>query len=253
MSQGGRASEADTAEAAVVPAAAPGGAPGDAVLRPREPDPNGKEARILRAAVRVFSEHGYHGSSMAAVARDAQVATGTIYLYFARKQDLLITLFQRHLGGYIERCRPALAEAEPGVARLRLLVEMHLAYFAEDRALANVFQIHAREPDPVLAEGIRPTVADYFDVIAEVIQAGVTAGAFRLDLDVRIARPMFFGTLDEVVTGWVRSKRAFPLMTALAPLASMLARAFGAAQSGQDARPTTTPPRCDDPEHGESS
>jgi len=207
------------------------------------PDPSGKEARILRAAVQVFARNGYHGSSMAAVAREAQVATGTIYLYFERKQDLLITLFQRHLGGYIDRCRPALQAAEPGVPRLRLLAEMHLAFFAEDRALANVFQIHAREPDPVLGEGIRPTVTEYFDVITEVIEAGVSAGAFRLDLDVRLARHVFFGALDEVVTGWVRSKRAYPLMSVLDPMAAMLARAFGAA----------TPTRGKDPEMGDPS
>jgi TetR/AcrR family fatty acid metabolism transcriptional regulator len=199
------------------------------------PETNGKEARILRAAVRVFAQNGYHGSSMATVAREAQVATGTIYLYFERKQDLLITLFQRHLGGYIERCRPALEEAEPGVPRLRLLAEMHLAFFAEDRALASVFQIHAREPDPELSEGIRPTVADYFEVIAEVIAAGVTTGAFRLDLDVRLARHVFFGALDEVVTGWVRSKRIYPLMSVLDPLATMLARGFGAAPPPREA------------------
>jgi len=198
---------------------------------------NGKEERILSAAVRVFAQHGYHGSSMAAVAREAQVATGTIYLYFGRKQDLLITLFQRHLGGYIERCRPALEQAEPGVARLHLLAKMHLAFFAEDRALASVFQIHAREPDPDLADGIGPTVASYFEVIAEVIASGVTAGAFRLDLDVRLARHIFFGALDEVVTGWVRSKRIYPLMSLLDPAATILARGFGAAPPPREASP----------------
>ena len=116
----------------------------------------GKEDRILEAAVRVFAQNGYHGSSMARVAREAGVAAGTIYLYFERKQDLLITLFRRDLGDYLERCRPALEEALTGVPRLRLLIQHHLAFFEEDRARASVFQIHAREPDPVLSEGIRP-------------------------------------------------------------------------------------------------
>ena len=39
---------------------------------------NDKEERILRAAVRVFAENGYHGSTMAVVAQEAEVATGTI-------------------------------------------------------------------------------------------------------------------------------------------------------------------------------
>ena len=191
-----------------------------------------KEDRILDAAVRVFAERGYHGSTMAEVARSAGVATGTIYIYFRRKQDLLITLFRRHLGDYLERCRPALAEAEPGVPRLSLLAEMHLAFFAEDRALASVFQIHAREADPVLAEGIRPPVGDYLHLIDDVIESGVACGAFRADLDVRLARRLFFGALDEVVTSWVASSRSRPLMSNLDPLAAMLARAMGAPLPG---------------------
>jgi len=191
-----------------------------------------KESRILAAAVRVFAQHGYHGSSMAVLAREAGVATGTTYLYFDRKQDVLVTLFQRHLSEYMERCIPALAAEEPGVRRLRQLAEQHLAFFAGDRQLATVFQIHIREPDPLLADGIRPTVAAYFDLIGEVIQAGVDAGAFAADLDVRLARQLFFGALDEIVTGWLRSKRPHALMSALDPVAAMLARGFGATLPG---------------------
>ncbi len=191
-----------------------------------------KEDRILGAALRVFARQGYHGSTMAVVAREAGVATGTIYLYFERKQDLLVTLFQRHLTEYMERCRPALAAAEPGVPRLRLLAELHLAFFAKNRALATVFQIHLREPDPLLAEGIHPSVAAYFDLIGDVIAAGVEAGTFASDLDVRLARQLFFGALDEVVTGWLRSKRTFALMSTLDPVAGMLARGFGATPTG---------------------
>lgn len=196
------------------------------------PEPSDKETRILGAAVRVFARHGYHDSSMAVVAREAGVATGTTYLYFDRKQDLLVALFQRHLTAYMERCRPALAAELPGVPRLRRLAERHLAFFAGDRELATVFQIHIREPDPILAEGIRPSVATYFDLIGDVIQAGVDAGAFARDLDVRLARQVFFGALDEIVTGWLRAKRSHDLMSALDPVATMLARAFSAPSPG---------------------
>jgi TetR/AcrR family fatty acid metabolism transcriptional regulator len=192
----------------------------------------GKQDRILEAAVRVFAENGYHGSSMAAVAQEAGVAAGTIYLYFGRKQDLLITLFRRDLGDYIERCRPALEEAPGGVPRLRLLVEHHLAFFEEDRARASVFQLHAREPDPILSEGIRPVVAEYFDIIGDVLSQGVRAGAFAADLDVRLARHVFFGALDDVVTGWLKASHPYPLLGSLEPLAVMLARAFGAPVTG---------------------
>jgi len=195
------------------------------------PAPN-KEARILTAAVRVFARNGYHGSTMAAVAQEAGVATGTIYLYFERKQDVLVALFRRHLTEYLERSRPVLLRAAPGVPRLRALARQHLAFFADDRELAQVFQIHIREPDPVLSEGILGSVTAYFDLIAQVISDGVASGAFDRELDVRYARQVFFGALDEVVTGWLRSRSSRSLMSALDPVATMLARAYGAAEPG---------------------
>ena len=76
---------------------------------PRVVDRTERQQELTQAALAVFAERGYHGGSMATVAQEAGVAAGTIYLYFERKQDLLITLFRRDLGDYIERCRPALA------------------------------------------------------------------------------------------------------------------------------------------------
>ncbi|MDP6931179.1 MAG: helix-turn-helix domain-containing protein, partial [Planctomycetota bacterium] len=49
-----------------------------------------KEERILQAAVRLFGRKGYHASSIADIADEAGVAAGTIYLYFKRKEDLLV-------------------------------------------------------------------------------------------------------------------------------------------------------------------
>ena len=57
-------------------------------------------------------------------------------------------------------------------------------------------------------------------------------GAFAPDLDVRLARQGFFGALDEIVTGWLRAKRPFALMSTLDPVATMLALAFGATSTG---------------------
>jgi AcrR family transcriptional regulator len=63
--------------------------------------PNGggeKRDRILRAAVKIFSRKGFFNSKVSEIARAAEVADGTIYLYFRNKDDLLISLFEEKMG-----------------------------------------------------------------------------------------------------------------------------------------------------------
>lgn len=52
-----------------------------------------RAARVRDAMVTLVAEHGIHGASMSQVARLAGVATGTAYVHYESKQDLLIAAF----------------------------------------------------------------------------------------------------------------------------------------------------------------
>lgn len=49
----------------------------------------------MKAALELFVEHGFHGTSVPQVAERAKVATGTMYHYFASKEALVNAVFQR--------------------------------------------------------------------------------------------------------------------------------------------------------------
>src|SRR5262249_23337950 len=58
--------------------------------------PEGEKAElILRAALDLFVERGFHGTSVPSVAEKAKVAAGTIYHYFDSKEALVNVVFQR--------------------------------------------------------------------------------------------------------------------------------------------------------------
>lgn len=61
-----------------------------------------RRAQILAAASRVFARRGFHRTTVREVAREAGIADGTIYLYFASKRDLLLALLGQ-LGRVEER------------------------------------------------------------------------------------------------------------------------------------------------------
>lgn len=53
-----------------------------------------KRENIVRAALELIAEHGFHGASMAMIAGRAGVGAGTIYCYFKNKDVLITELFR---------------------------------------------------------------------------------------------------------------------------------------------------------------
>ncbi len=52
-----------------------------------------KEQKIMDAALKLFVERGFHGTSTAEIARTADVATGTLFHYFKTKEELINRLY----------------------------------------------------------------------------------------------------------------------------------------------------------------
>jgi len=70
----------------------------------RESAAQDKYARILKAALELFAERGFHGTAVPEVAKRAGVGAGTIYRYFDNKESLVNEVFRSSktkLKGYL--------------------------------------------------------------------------------------------------------------------------------------------------------
>ena len=56
-------------------------------------DATSKRGAVMAAALELISEHGFHGASTAMIAERAGVGVGTIYRYFATKDELISALY----------------------------------------------------------------------------------------------------------------------------------------------------------------
>src|SRR2546423_1087973 len=84
-----------------------------------------KRERILSAAERIFARHGFFAAKVSAVAKEAGVADGTIYLYLKRKDDLLISLFERRMQ-QLNEALPEAAAAAPPRQQLQTFIRTYL-------------------------------------------------------------------------------------------------------------------------------
>lgn len=174
-------------------------------------DKSDKYERILRAATKVFATRGFFTAQVADVARAADVAAGTVYLYFRSKDDLLIAIFERTMTEAIAEGRAALDGVASPLERLRRIARLHLERLGRDRHLAVVFQVELRQTTKFMERFSTTKLRDYLGLIRDAIVEGQTAGLIRPDVNPTLAAKVLFGALDEMATNWMLSRRRYSL------------------------------------------
>jgi AcrR family transcriptional regulator len=97
------------------------------------------KARILRAAKKLFSEHGYDQTTMQDIVREAKTSIGNAYFYFANKEDLLTSLLEEAAHDTWARADEVIADVEPGAAGIAVAVYANImALLTADKDLARI-------------------------------------------------------------------------------------------------------------------
>ena len=181
-----------------------------------------KYHQIIDAAVIAIAENGYHQAQVAKIAKQAGVADGTIYLYFKNKEDILISLFQEKMGNFVEIIQEKIAGKKSAAEKLLVMVEAHFNMLSEDKHLAIVTQLELRQSNKELRHKINDVLKGYLSVVDQILIEGIENGEFLSTLDIRLARQMIFGTMDETVTSWVMNDQKYDLVSLARPVHQLL-------------------------------
>lgn len=154
-----------------------------------------KRDEIVRAALELIAEHGFHGAPMAMIAERAGVGAGTIYRYFENKDVMIMELFRE----LEERCHPIIIEGyapdRPHCERFLHLNRALIHYFIENpldfRFIEQFFNspygvAHRRDKLLGTKEGC--------DVFKELFQEGITQQVMK-DLPLVILFDLSFGPI----------------------------------------------------------
>lgn len=185
-----------------------------------------KYDKIIDAAVTVIAEHGYHQSQISKIAKEAGVADGTIYLYFKNKEDLLVSLFREKMGSFIDRTAKIIETKETVEEKLLTLIEAHFTQLANNHQLAIVTQLELRQTNRVLRAKIGEVLKGYLLLVDDIIKCGIEQKTFDPAIDIRLARQMIFGTIDETATSWVLNDHHYEIKALAKPVHHLLINGF---------------------------
>jgi TetR/AcrR family fatty acid metabolism transcriptional regulator len=164
-----------------------------------------KHSKIIEAAIKVFARKGFFSARISDIAKEAQVADGTIYLYFNNKYDILISLFEEEIGKIILEIKQLLENETDPKLMLETFAHHHLQLMEDKKDLAEVLQMELRQSNKFMKEYRNTKFIEYVDVVSAIVRKGQEMKIFRKNVMPGVFKRAFFGALDETSRLWILS------------------------------------------------
>ncbi|MDQ3646653.1 MAG: TetR/AcrR family transcriptional regulator [Actinomycetota bacterium] len=146
-----------------------------------------RRAEMIQASARLFSQRGYHGTSMQHLAEALGLQRGSLYTHIGSKEDLLFDVVDDGAERFLERGRAAVDLVGSAAMKLRHLLVGHIETAIEHLDSATVFLNEWRYLSKDLRTIIQSKRDDYEGMLRKIVQDGIDAGELRADTDVRFA------------------------------------------------------------------
>lgn len=168
-----------------------------------------RKARILKAAVKIFAQHGFSRSRTSVIAREARVAEGTIYNYFKSKDDLILTIFEQTWGELIKTSKQKLLHLQDPIQKVTMVLTTVLDLLQKTPHLAEVFLVEFRQSGKCFSDQPMSMILQFLDLLEEILKEGMAQGVIRKDIHTKIARGVLFGAVENILLGWLL-RRNYP-------------------------------------------
>ncbi len=173
-----------------------------------------RQAQILKAATRLFGQHGIDRTSLTDIAKAAKVPLSSLYDYFEDKSALVLKVPEENFAALYARTEPLLSTSGgDAVAQLRITYLTNFAYIKENPAWGRVFFLEIW-PSVIAAEPeIRKSVDRYALRYVELVRQAIKTGAYRRNLDPYLAMSLMMGGMCHLTAVWLLYGRKFDIAT----------------------------------------
>jgi TetR/AcrR family fatty acid metabolism transcriptional regulator len=162
-----------------------------------------KRNEILKAAIEVFAHKGFNSASINEVASKAGVASGTVYLYFKSKDDLLLQAMKTMMDSNLEEIKVRVATVEKPIDKLFMFFFHHIEMFLKKPSMARFLMVELRQSEEFYK--IHPTYnpyQEYREFIDELILLSMQDGTTK-QFNPSTISFIILGFMDNLVTEWL--------------------------------------------------
>jgi len=165
-----------------------------------------KEKDIIEAAIKCFAKKGYHHSKILDIAKIANVAVGSIYVYYENKEDILVKIFNN----LWERLYFKLTNIEKDskltpIEKIDTMIEDIFEAFIENPNLAIVFVNEQQYLLKISSNLSNNYYKKYLDIGEAFIKEGIDKNMFASEIDSKIFRIFILGAIRNLLRYWADS------------------------------------------------
>lgn len=151
---------------------------------------------IRAEALRLFAGKGYDATSMRDIAKAVGLLPGSLYAHIQSKEQLLLEIIEQGIDDFLEKMTPVMAEPVPAPERLRRAITAHMEVIGRDLDRTGVVFHQWRSLRGADRGRVVAKRNAYEQLFVDLLDAGITAGDFRPDLDSRFAVLVILGALN---------------------------------------------------------
>ncbi|MDR1159765.1 MAG: TetR/AcrR family transcriptional regulator [Syntrophomonadaceae bacterium] len=139
----------------------------------------GKRQQIIAAAVKIFSQNGYHNTKMEEIAAEAEIGKGTIYEYFSSKISLFQSVIEDGLKYYHAKFDADKMKILPFDEYIKVLMEAHIKFYLANKELTRMLFLEKEAPDKELLEWAIEVHSTRVEIIKERILKSIERREIR--------------------------------------------------------------------------
>jgi AcrR family transcriptional regulator len=165
--------------------------------------PVDKRRAILDAAVRVLARQGFHNTRVSDIAEEAGVAYGLVYHYFDTKEQMLNELFSERWSLLLDAIREADRELDSPRDKLAAAAGFIIESYRHDPELMKVIIVEVTRAANSFGRTHIAEISQAYELVAKIVADAQVSGEFRDDVDPNFASMLFYGAIEQLLTGWI--------------------------------------------------
>ena len=194
---------------------------------------NSKEntrVRIINSAKKLFAEQGYQKTTIVDISKQAGLSEAALYEYFQGKEDLLLTIPDLWVSELLKDLDEQLFGIQGAENKLRKYLWWYLRRVEQAPLDAKIVYLFLKTNANFLNTEVYANVKKLYSYLIDIFEEGLKTGEMKSDLDSRIARDIFVGTMDHIIIRWLLKDMSYSLFDNLDNTFNLIVSAFKANQ-----------------------